>query len=375
MTTGEWLEQWLAQKRAASSVSTVGRRLAATTARSYRGHLDHYLLPVIGKIPLRELNGEDVRLVFERIDARNRTARKPLSPASIRRLYATLRSALNAAVKNELIASNPARYVTLHPAPRPKPLIWTTERVEEWRRTGRRPAPVMVWTPEQTVAFLRHAAEDPLYALYHVIALRGLRRGEAVGLRWANIDLDRGTLIISEQVVQVGWAVEVCAPKSNSERVVALDQWTVEVLRLHREKQDQQLSVLGVASDQVGWAFTRPDGESLHPAYVTKHFRELTEGAGLPPVRLHDLRHGAATLALASGADLKVVQEMLGHSTIVLTADIYTSVLPQVAQAAAEAVANLLRQAGSPGPPSQAARNELGTSREPPHDGSVVTAP
>jgi integrase len=88
--------------------------------------------------------------------------------------------------------------------------------------------------------------------------------------------------------------------------------------------------------------FTRENGAELHPEYVTRHFERLYRPAGLPPIRLHDLRHGAATLALAGGADMKTVSEMLGHSTIVLTADTYTSVLPEVARRAAESAAAIV---------------------------------
>jgi integrase len=370
MSTGEWLEHWLRQKSSATSVSTVGRQLASTTARSYRGHLDNYLLPVIGRIPLAELTADDLRAVFDRVDKLNRDTSRPMGPASIKRLYATVRSALNAAVKQQKIPDNPSRFLTLRSAPRPKGLIWTEGRINEWRRTGRRPSPVMVWTPEQTARFLAHATSDPLYALYHVIALRGLRRGEAVALQWSSIDLSSGTLIVCEQLVQIGWTIERSKPKANSEREVALDQWTLQVLRLHHQHQTLQLAPLGTTPFEVGWVFTHNDGSPFHPNYVTRHFHELAEAAGLPPIRLHDLRHGAATLALASGTEMKVVQEMLGHSTIALTADTYTSVLPQVAHAAAEAIAALLRASG--GSPPQLTGGGAEPAASPP---SVQTEP
>jgi integrase len=218
-------------------------------------------------------------------------------------------------------------------------MVWTAEREAAWRRTGKRPSKVMVWTPEQTGHFLESITDDPLYAFYHLIALRGLRRGEAVGLRWPNVDLDHETVIVCEQIVQLGWQTLQTSPKAGSDRVVALDSWTTEVLRLHRKVQAEQLRVLGLTPEEVGWVFTRVDGRPLHPNYATVHLADLIKAADLPPIRLHDLRHGAATLALAGGADIKVVQAMLGHSSITLTADTYTSVLPQVARAAAEAAA------------------------------------
>lgn len=183
-------------------------------------------------------------------------------------------------------------------------MVRTRERVAVWQRIGTRPSPVMVWTPEQTGAFLDSAAHDPLYARYHLIALRGLRRGEAVGLSWPDVDLDGGWLLVREQVVQLGWRTMRTTPKAGSERVLAL------------------------GPDATAEVFTRPDGLLVHPDYVTRHFARLIAQAGLPPIRVHDLRHGAATLALASGVEMKVVQDTLGHSSFTITSDTYTSELP-----------------------------------------------
>ncbi len=191
----------------------------------------------------------------------------------------------------------------------------------------------------------RNADTDRLYALYHLIAFRGLRRGEAVGLPWSEVDLDpeAGSVTISRQIVQLGWATEQGEPKTASgARTIALDAQTVAVLRAHRARQAAERLQAGTAWLNTGLVFTREDGSAVHPDYVTRHFERLVKAADLPPIRLHDLRHGAATLALASGTHLKVVSEMLGHSTITITADTYTSVLPAVARAAAEATSALV---------------------------------
>jgi integrase len=145
---------------------------------------------------------------------------------------------------------------------------------------------------------------------------------------------------------QVGWATEEGEPKTaNGVRVIALDANTVAVLRGHRVRQSAERLQCGPAWVTTGLVFTREDGSAIHPDYVTGHFERLVRAADLPPIRLHDLRHGAATLALAGGANLKVVSEMLGHSGIAITADTYTSVLPQVARAAAEAANALVPRA------------------------------
>jgi len=202
----------------------------------------------------------------------------------------------------------------------------------------------MVWTPEQTGQFLDHIAEHPLYALYHLVAFRGLRRGEVCGLREDDLNLDNAELTIRSQRVQIGWQVEDGDPKSEAgHRVVALDTGTVAALRGHLVVNEAEQALHGTQwADKSGLIFTEPGGEPLHPANVTDTFTTLAADAGLPPIRLHDLRHGAATLALAAGVDIKVVQDMLGHSCLAITSDTYTSVLPQVARAAAEAVAGLV---------------------------------
>ncbi|MGH3156228.1 MAG: site-specific integrase [Streptosporangiaceae bacterium] len=191
--------------------------------------------------------------------------------------------------------------------------------------------------------FLTLARRNRLYALYHLIAFRGLRRGEACGLRRADTDLATATTSVRWQITQIGWATAQGAPKSDAgERPVALDTQTVTVLRAHRQRHDAERDQAGAAWTQTGFEFTNPDGSALHPAAVTYTFEQIAYLAGLPPIRLHDLRHGAATLALSAGVDIKIVQEMLGHSSRAVTSDTYTTVLPELARAAAEATAALV---------------------------------
>jgi integrase len=201
----------------------------------------------------------------------------------------------------------------------------------------------MIWTPEQTGQFLDHAADDPLYPLFHLIAFRGLRRGEACGLPWSETDLTNQTITITAQITQVGWAAEFGEPKSDaSGRVVSLDTDTAQVLRAHRARQNRARRTLGDAWVDSGLMFTDTDGSPLHPATISARFQELIAQAGLPPIRLHDLRHGAATFTLATGADLKIVQDLLGHSSITITADTYAHVLPELARDTAEAAARIV---------------------------------
>lgn len=201
----------------------------------------------------------------------------------------------------------------------------------------------MVWGPAQTGVFLERAALHRLYAAFHLIALTGLRRGEACGARWVDLELNARQLAIRTQLIQLGWKVEEGEPKTEaSDAHVALDAGTVKVLNAHRRQQCEDKIAWGEAWVDSGKIFTRENGAALHPATLTKEFERLAFEAGLPPIRLHDLRHGAATLALAAGVDMKVISAMLRHSSMTITSDTYTSVLPDVAREAAEAVAAMV---------------------------------
>ncbi|MEV4672192.1 tyrosine-type recombinase/integrase [Actinomadura sp. NPDC049382] len=311
--------------------------------------------------------------------------RRPAGAATKQRIRATLRTALSDAVREGLVQVNVAKLVKLEAGKRPKALVWTPDRVRVWRERldremdaavtaagGRpvnalriwmsqpRPSPVMVWTPEQTGVFLDRASRHRLYGLYYLTAFTGLRRGEVCGVEWADVDLDAGELAIRHQRVMVGYRdIEDGAPKTDSsDDTIPLDESTVKVLRTWRAAQNEERLAWGEAWVDSGKVFTREDGAALHPDFVFDLFERLAFEAGLPPIRLHDLRHGAATLMLAAGADMKLVQAMLRHSSVTITSDTYTSVLPDVArQATAAAVALVPRavngdQSGTDGLPS-----------------------
>jgi integrase len=336
VTVSGWLEHWLATRTSQR----------ASTLRGYRSHVRLYLIPYLGRIPLAELTTGQVQAMFTALSRELGSAAGPGTAASLARIRATLRAGLNAALRQGLIAVNPACRVELPPARRARAVVWTAARVEEWKRTGIRP-PVAVWTAGQTAQFLQAIRSHRLYAAYHLIALRGLRRGEACGLRWCDLDLDGGVATINQQLQQYDGHMVVGPPKTaRSLRTIALDRTTIAALRRHRRRQERERVELGESHQDSGYVFTGLYGDPLAPDRLTRTFRQLTVETGMPPIRLHDLRHGAATLALSAGVDLRVVQDMLGHCSIVLTADTYTSVLPEVAHKAAEQVAALVLRAG-----------------------------
>ncbi len=354
-TTGRWLRQWLAGR-----VS-----LRPSTRRMYESHLRLYLLPHLDRTPLSALSIGEVRAMFLAISRRHQALGTPLSATTVHSIRCTLRAALNAAIREGLLTDNPARWVELPTHHRPHAVVWTRARVAAWQAGGARPK-VAVWTAADTARFLTAIEQDELHPLLYLVALRGLRRGEAAGLCWPDVDLDEGTLTISRTLQEHLGRPVLLPPKSAaSARTLALDRTTVAVLAVQRANQRQAAGV----DRPEGFVFAHTDGRPYSPDYLTHHFRALVKRYGLPPIRFHDLRHGAATLALAAGADLKAIQDMLGHASIVLTADTYTSVLPEVARQTADGIAAFVLAAGrtppgrSTGPPRRPAGLTTGSPR------------
>jgi integrase len=301
-----------------------------------------YLIPCLGALTLDTLTVGQIQAMFTDIAGHQNRHGRPVSVTTLHRLRATLRRALNIAVREQLLGSNPTRQVVLPRPPRPRPQAWTDARIAAWRDHSERPA-VAVWTPAQLATFLAAVRGDALFALWWLVALRGLRRGEVCGLRWVDVDLTGKTLTVCRQVTWAGGRIHIGPVKTPSgERAVALDSATVALLRWHRDQQDKLRRVMGTRWRGGDWVFTLADGRPIHPDWLTHRFRVLVAASGLPPVRLHDLRHGAGSLALAVHVDMKIVQDMLGHASYAYTADTYTLVLPEVAYAAAEATAHLI---------------------------------
>jgi integrase len=219
----------------------------------------------------------------------------------------------------------------------------------------------VVWTLPQLITFLVGVKDDRLAALWWLVALRGLRRGEIAGLHADDLDTQAQELTISSQQVALPGQLYCGPPKSRaSNRTIALDatcvqrllqqaiQQNVELLehRFVNQRRSNARARTGPGWQRQGQAlFTYADGRPVKPEYLTHRFRQLTKQLDLPPIRLHDLRHGAATIALAAHTDLKVIQQMLGHTSIVTTADTYTSVLPEIAHHAAQATADMILDA------------------------------
>lgn len=328
-TVRRWLEFWL---------SEVEGRLRPTTVLNYRSVVDRYLIPQLGWHRLSKLSTRDVQRAMDVIMRQQVRGDRLISPASVHRIRAVLRSALSEAQRQAMIGRNPARGVRLPNGARAHAVVWNAERIKAWQKDGVRPR-LAVWDLPELARFLEAVVDDPLFPLWWLVALRGPRRGEIAGLRWEDVDLVAGALTVREQVLIVDGKEQVSPPKSAAGvRTLALDGFSTLLLKDLRNVHRRRFGRV----DPKARVFRHPNGRPARADWLTRRFRTLVDDLGLPPVRLHDLRHAAAGLAGAAGVDLKVIQHDLGHSSAVTTADTYAVVFGELAKESVRATAALL---------------------------------
>ncbi len=300
--------------------------LRPTTYSSYAMLTREHIIPRLGSLQLQRLTPGAINALYAHLSEHGRVhGGGPLSASSVRRVHAVLHRACHDAVRWGRLTVNPVAG-----ADPPKASAEHHDRLP-------------VWTAEQLTAFLAAVAEDRLYALWRVLAATGMRRGEALGLAWEDVDMEQGSLTIRRAWIPVDGVAQFSEPKSRrSRRTIALDPVTVEALRTHAARQADEQSTWQEDAAEVGLVFTRPDGRPLVPWAVSKAFRDHGRAALLPAIPLHGLRHTYATLALASGVNPRIVSGRLGHATVALTLDVYSHVLPQADREAAEQIASLI---------------------------------
>ena len=200
-----------------------------------------------------------------------------------------------------------------------------------------------VWSLEELKVFLAGERESRLYPLWLTLATTGMRRGEVLGLRWQDVDLGAEAISIRQTRVMTGYQPLLSTPKTRrGKRLVVLDPATAAALKETRCRQKEERLAAGSSWKDSGFVFAREDGEPYHPERVSTLFIQAAKRAGLPRVRLHDLRHTYATLALGAGVHPKIVSERLGHANIGITLDCYSHCLPALSEEAACRVAALL---------------------------------
>jgi integrase len=318
LTVGEYLVgTWL---------PAVSHRLRPSTLVGYQIVVEKQLVPRIGPLAMQRITPADLnRMYAELIERGRRADGGPLSPRYVRMCHTILRKALADAVRWGLIARNVADSAD-------PPSAGEARRQAERKRR--------VWSRDQLQQFLRHVQGERLYPAYLLAATTGMRRGEILGLRWCDVDLESGRLSVTQTVIAPRYQVQISSPKTEKgKRAVALDTKTVEALRVHRECQRDERSRLAIELDETALAFAHLDGSPIVPHLFTLAFQRSARAAGVPVIRFHDLRHTYATLALQLGVHPKVVSERLGHASIAITLDTYSHVIPTMQESAAALVA------------------------------------
>ncbi len=276
----------------------------------------------LGKAKLQALTPLQIERFYADLMSGGRKSGGALAPKTVRNTHTVLRKALSDADRLGLIGRNPA--ASAHPP--------ADNHVE-----------FQTWTAEQMSRFLEHVRSDRLYAAWVLLATTGMRRGEVIGLRWRDVDFDGDELAVANTLTTAGYPNVVSGPPktARSRRHIYLDDGTMSVLREHRrEQREERLSVGPAWNTENEYVFTDELGNSLEPGLVSRMFKRHLIAAGLPRIRLHDVRHSYATLALKAGVHPKVVSERLGHSTIAITLDLYSHVTPSIARDAANVVAS-----------------------------------
>lgn len=231
------------------------------------------------------------------------------SKAKLRQMRATMRSILSLAVERDVIVSDPSGFMVGRNAPK------TLKNEKQ---------PLRAWSESDARGFIRSVRGDRLEALWILLITTGLRRGEALGLTWEDIDLESQTLTVRRSLGHVGPDLRFQEPKTeSSKRTIAMGPSTIDSLKAHRMVQTEDRLAVESWNDEMNLVFSGADGRPVRPDYVTKRLRRLVKDAGLEWIRVHGLRHTMASVALQNGTDIATVSERLGHSDTNVTARIY----------------------------------------------------
>jgi len=324
LTVSAFLDDWLRHCEA--------RKLSPSTVRGYRGIVNCYIVPAIGKTKLQRLTTGDVQHMYDRASTKGRVRGEGdgLSNRTVFHIHRVLSTALNYAVALQYLQTNVARFA--HP---PKPEDREMQALD-------------VEAVQKMLTALETWPDHRLRAIALIAIFTGLRRGELLGLRWQDVDLERGTVTVAQAAQYVkGEGVIFRQPKTHkSRRTIALPATAVEALKAHAAAQADEIALVGEGYVSQDLVFASADGSPMKPDTLSLAFRRFRVAQKLE-VRFHDLRHTHATLMLKANVPLKVVSKRLGHSTAKLTIDTYMHVLEGMDTEAAESFDGLFVEKSS----------------------------
>lgn len=314
-TVGQWMDVWF------DNYAKI--KVRPSSHQTYRGYIENHIKPNIGSIPLNKLTSLELQMLYKKLLGNGRVERieskkqpKGLSAKTVRNINQIISSALNLAIEQKLILTNPADACAL-----PK---------LEHREMKTLPV-------EQLTSFLREAKESGVFEMYYIELATGLRRGELLGLKWSDIDLEHGSLRVQRQIARIdGEIVEAPLKTKNAYRTLLLSADAIDVLKTQKKK-------CGTSP----YVFPSPTGGPISPDSVLHMLHRVLKRAGLPKVRFHDLRHTFATLALQNGVDIKTVSGMLGHFSAGFTLDTYAHVTTAAQKEAANTMGSVLTAAST----------------------------
>jgi integrase len=321
-TMSAFFDRWLEHEKQNVSPKTLER---------YTDLAKKNLSPLIGSVTLARLKTERIDAALtQALESGRRDGKGGLAPRTVHHMRRVLVKALNQALAWDLIKKNPAM------ATRPPKI----------ERTA-----MLAYDVKQTAELLEALRSTRLFISVVMAVMCGLRRGEIIALRWRHIDLQNGVVSVRESAEQTADGVRYKEPKSGKARTVALSSTVLVELRRHRAKQAEELLKLGKKPEPDSFVIAQADGSPLQPRSLTHEWVRIVAKTSLPRIRFHDLRHTHASQLLSAGVHPKIASERLGHSTIGITLDLYSHVMPGMQANAAEQVDAAIRMAIKPAKP------------------------
>lgn len=316
LTVEEWLDIW---------VKDYLEDVKSSTKYLYKRNVEQYIIPHLGAVKLEALTSPMVQALYNKLLKPENVDVKALSAKSVRNVHGVLHKALQQAVQNGYLRVNPAD--ACKPPRVAKKEIHPLDEIQ---------------VSEFLIVIQGHIHEY----LYKITLFTGMREGEVLGLTWDCLDLERGTLLIKQQLCREkkkGGKYYFAPPKNNKNRVLTLPPSVIQLFRLQKLKQDSMRLEAGDCWEENNLVFSNQTGNFLSYRTVYDCFKRIMVKIGSPTTRFHDLRHTYAVMAIKSGDDIKTVQENLGHATAAFTLDIYGHVTAQMRRNSADRMEQVIK--------------------------------
>ncbi|MBM7702850.1 tyrosine-type recombinase/integrase [Metabacillus iocasae] len=303
----DYLDDWFLTKQ---------NSIGVQTTKVYKAYLQGRIVPELGNYKLSKLSTIQIQSFI------NRLSEEGLSSSTIKKIHEIIRNSLEHAVDFELVPKNVALKVKLPKANKKEMTVWNEDEVNQ---------------------FLKVAREDPSYIVFHLALTTGMRQGEVLGLRWKDVDLEKGLIRIKQTLSHDGKEMMSGAKTQSSLRAINLSEVTIRALKTRKLTVSKEKLSLGTIYEDFDLIACTQHGTPFNPANVRRTFNRLIKLADVPKIRFHDLRHTHATLLLSKGVNVKVISERLGHSNIKVTLDTYSHVLPTMQEEVARKLDEMIK--------------------------------